>query len=168
MCLLFLFRHTRSEESTHVATKLHTEENREFRNTATSTGCGVRSHSSFHGSESPNPSRHCCSDSSINCFAFQQTNLGILLVRQAVPQLCSQHCARNTGPRLMLPISTLLQKSVSLSDTSDSRCHLEWSSAQPSPGSPASLSKPSVSRLYKLSVFVPSFSFGLLLECAEA
>ena len=110
--------------------------------TATSSGCGVRTHSSFHGSESPNPSRNSCSNSSINCFAFRQTNLGILLVRHAVPPLCSQHCAWNSEPRLVLPISILLQKSTALSDTSDSRCHLERRSAQPSPGSPASVSKP--------------------------
>ena len=63
---------------------------------------------------------------------------------------------------------TPLQTSTSLSDTSDSRCHLERRSAQPSPGFPASVSKPSVSRLCKLSVFVPSFSIGLFLECAGA
>ena len=60
--------------------------------TATSSGCGVRLHSSFHGSESPNPSRNRCLNSSIN---------------------------------FLLPISRLIQKSTSLSDTSDSRCHLE-------------------------------------------
>ena len=114
---------------------------------ATSSGCGVRSHSTFHGSESPNPSRNSCWNSSIHCLAFQQTNLGISLVRQAVPPLCSQHCAWNAGPRLMFPIGILFQKLASLSVTSDSRCHLERRSAQPSPGSPASVSKPSVSRL---------------------
>ena len=35
ICFLFLFRHTRSEESTYVATTLHTEENRESRNERT-------------------------------------------------------------------------------------------------------------------------------------
>ena len=63
--------------------------------TATSSGCGVRSHSSFHGSESPNPSHNSCSNSSTNCVAFQQTNLGILLLRQAMPPFCSQHYASN-------------------------------------------------------------------------
>ena len=95
---------------------------RTHHHTATSSGCGARSHSSFHRSESPNPSRNSCPNSSIICFAFQQANLSILLVCQAVPPLCSQHCAWNTGPRLMLPTSILLQKSTSLSDTSDSRC----------------------------------------------
>ena len=89
--------------------------------TATS-GCGVRSHSSFRGSESPNPLRNSCSSPSINCFAFHQTNLGILLVRQAVPPLCSQHCAWNTRLRLMRPVSIRFQKSQ---HSSDPRCHLE-------------------------------------------
>ena len=52
--------------------------------------------------------------------------------------------------------------------TCESRCHLERHSAQTSPRSPASVSEPSVSRLCRLSVFVPSFSFGLFLEGAGA
>ena len=66
-------------------------------------------------------------------------------------------------PRVMLPTNTLLQNSKPMSDTSDSRCHLEKRSAQPSQGSPASVSKPSVSRPRKLPAFVPSFPFGLFL-----
>ena len=99
---------TKGRPMCHTRTRYHT---------ATSSGCGVRSHSSSHGSESPNPSRNSCPNSSIQCIAFQHTDLGILLVRQAVPPLCSQHCAWNTGPRLTLPTSMLFQKSTSLSDT---------------------------------------------------
>ena len=47
-----------------------------------------------------------------------------MLVRQAVPSLCSQNCAWNTGPRLMLLRSILLQKSTSLRDASDSPNHI--------------------------------------------
>ena len=64
--------------------------------TAASFGCGVSSHSSFHAS---NPSHNSCSNSATNFFAFQQTNLGISLVRHVVPRLCCQRCVWNTGPR---------------------------------------------------------------------
>ena len=89
---------------------------------------------------------------------------------------CAPCCAFTLQPALRVEFRAAAgasnkqysSKSTALSDTSDSRCHLERRSAQPSPGSPASVSKPSVSRLCKLSVFVPSFSFGLFLECAGA